>query len=831
MRSLARAVHIPIFRVAGCRHDDGIRLTDTPGPGGLPELLGGRYRTGRELGHGGMASVYLARDIKHGRDVAVKVIRADLAASLGRERFLREIAIAARLRHPNIVPLFDSGDADGVLYFVMPYEDGPSLRSKIASEGQLSIGDTLSVLRDVARALQYAHEHGVVHRDIKPDNVMMSSGAAVVTDFGIAKAIAAAAGGDDRDGVGHVPTNTITQLGAGVGTPSYMAPEQAVGDPATDSRADIYSFGCVAYELLTGKPPFHDLPPFQVIAAHVGVTPKPVTQTRADVPPALAMLVARCLEKSPAARPQTAGELLDALDHATGSEPPHAAAVPAIRSRAQLVAGLIAAIGLGGAAFMFRDRIVPPTPISVSVLPFANISNDTAIAAFADGLGDEVFSALVRVPGLQMRSRSGARQYRGALSVDTKEVGRKLNVDYVVTGVMREVNRHWIITAELTRASDGTELWADSFDRNPNEAIGVAEEIANAATAGLRRQYPRVLGVATRLAPNQRTTNPEAFRQYLVGQEQLRRRGQSVRESADAFRSAIRLDSTYAGAYAGLSMALSLYPYFQGVAPAEVSPELTFAAERALRLDSTLAQPHVALGMAAQQAYRWDRAEAEFKTALRLATNDVEGRVQYGRHLLVRGMTREGLQQMELARRADPASPLVLSWTSYAYYLLGQRDSARVVSAQARQGSATNLNLTSAVLGGLVLLGSGARDSARTLAQHVGVPGDPDKIYLLAATGDTANAMADIRAADANAVTRSTINTAKAMFHLGVRDTAQALTLLERATDAHEIWPVYVVIGDPIFDPIRRSPRLLALLRRVGLTPNAAERPGQPTAQ
>jgi len=171
-------------------------VTGTSPPDPLPELLGGRYRTGRELGHGGMATVYLARDIKHGRDVAVKVIRAELAASLGRDRFLREIAIAARLRHPNIVPLFDSGDDDGVLYFVMPYEDGPSARARLASDGPLPIAETVSVLRDVARALHYAHSHGVVHRDIKPDNVMMSGGAAVVADFGIAKAIAAAAGGD-----------------------------------------------------------------------------------------------------------------------------------------------------------------------------------------------------------------------------------------------------------------------------------------------------------------------------------------------------------------------------------------------------------------------------------------------------------------------------------------------------------------------------------------------------------------------------------------------------------------------------------------------------------
>jgi tetratricopeptide (TPR) repeat protein len=233
--------------------------------------------------------------------------------------------------------------------------------------------------------------------------------------------------------------------------------------------------------------------------------------------------------------------------------------------------------------------------------------------------------------------------------------------------------------------------------------------------------------------------------------------------------------------------------------------------------------------MAAQQAYQWDSAETQFRTALRLASNDAEGRVQYGRHLLVRGMISEGLEQLEMARRADPASPLVLSWVSYAYYLLGQMDSALVLSAQARQG--TNLNLSSAVLGGLVLLGSGARDSARALAQHVGASSDAGKVYLLVATGDTAGGRAALRESERNVDARSMINTAKAMFELGVGDTSRALALLEQATDAREIWPVYIAISDPIFDPIRRSQRLLDVLRRVGLTPSAAARPKRSSAR
>jgi eukaryotic-like serine/threonine-protein kinase len=268
----------------------------------------------------------------------VKVIRPDLAASLGRNRFLREIEIAASLRHPNIVPVYDSGDANGMLYFVMPYEEGPSLRARLDREGALSVTQCVSVLRDVARALGYAHEHGVVHRDVKPDNVMVSGGAAVVTDFGIAKAVHAARSG--------ATAGAITQPGAGLGTPAYMAPEQAVGDPATDHRADIYSFGCLAYELFAGHPPFHDLPTHEIIAAHVGTKPVPLSSARGAVPESIALLVARCLEKRPAARPQSARALLAELDAAQTS--PNGLVRDRRRTRAGLVTAVIITVGLIG---------------------------------------------------------------------------------------------------------------------------------------------------------------------------------------------------------------------------------------------------------------------------------------------------------------------------------------------------------------------------------------------------------------------------------------------------------------------------------------------------
>jgi serine/threonine-protein kinase len=784
-------------------------LSDEDDAPRLPAILGGHYETSRELGRGGMAAVYLARDTKHGRDVAVKVIRPELAASLGRDRFLREIRIAARLRHPNIVPLYDSGDADGMLYFVMPYENGPSLRSRLAREGPLPIPDALHVLRDVTRALQYAHEQGVVHRDIKPDNVMMSGGAAVVADFGIAKAVSAA----QAPGT----TTDLTLAGSGIGTAAYMAPEQAVGDPASDHRVDIYSFGCLAYEVLTGKPPFHGMPLHQVVAAHMSTVPALVTEVRADVPESLGQLVAQCLAKDPAARPQTAAEALAVLEGSTTVTAPTISPRKPRRlvwSRTVLLAVAIVAV-LSGAGFLLRRFSATAVPITIAVLPFGNISGDTAIAPFADGLADEVFTALGRVPGLEMRSRNGARAYRGQLGVDPAEVGRKLKVDYIVTGVLREDSGEWILSTELTRTADAAELWTDTYQRSLNQQIGVAEEISTAAAGALRKHFPRALGTAPVLAPSQQTRNAEAYRLYVLGQELLRRRGQSVKESADAFRQAIRLDSSYAGAYAGLSMALALYPYFQLTPAADVLEELTRSADQAIHFDSTLAQPHIALGMAEVHRYRWDEATKEFLTALRLSPTDVEAHVQYGRQLLHLSRPAEALQQFQMARREDPASPLVLSWVANAFRLLGQSDSALTVSTQALQGNP--LNYTSVLITAKTLLSSGARDSARVVVSRLGIM-VPTRAYIMGATGDSAKAWAQIREVNARLPRSSSSRSTEGFLWLGVGDTARALTSLEQATDAGEMWPELDAVNDPMFAPVRDSPRFRALLQRVGLS-------------
>jgi len=780
-------------------------FVEPPEPG-ITGMLGDRYRIEREVGRGGMARVYLARDIKHDRDVAVKVIAPDIAASLGGNRFLQEIAVAARLRHPNIVPMYDSGERDGVLYFVMPYEEGPSLKERLAMPPPIPSGERISILRDIARALAYAHEQGLVHRDIKPDNVLLSGGAAVVADFGIAKAVSAAQSSPS--------SGVITQAGARIGTPAYMAPEQAVGDPTTDHRADIYSFGCLAYELYSGRPPFVGTTSHEIIAAHVGATPAPIHGDSSVVPRSIAALIMRCLNKLPADRPQSARELLEVLESSDEIDP--SSQKRSHVARAAMVAAILIVLGLlGGTAYKLSrttGHVVAPAELSVAVLPLVT-GADSLQRELAYGLSDEIAIALVKVPGVRVMSRRGVAASRGTDDIDPAITGKALGAQYLVMGSLRQNAGRLTVLARLVRANDGAMLWADQYDRSLDDLGAIREMIAKSVGDSLRRRSgtSSVAGVSTRRSP----PSGEPYRLYVLGQRALNLRGRNIGASIELFRHATQLDTLYAEAFSGLSLAVAISPYFQPVSAPQVAGDAIAAAKHALRLDPTLGLPHVALGLVHEHAYRWDSAQTEFETAVRLRDpGDVEPLVQYGRYLIFRGRNREALTQFLIARNTEPASALVRSWVAYAYYLLGQQDSAMVENRRAYQSDSNNV--TTVGFGALMLLKSGnvagAHNSIKRLARYQHLA-----FYLLAATGDTAGLSERLRELQQQHAPPWVIAGSRAFAALGARDTAEAIRAFEHATDVHDIWHTEEAIDDPIFDPVRASPRFQQLLHRVGL--------------
>jgi serine/threonine-protein kinase len=437
-------------------------------------------------------------------------------------------------------------------------------------------------LRDVARALAYAHEHGVVHRDVKPDNVLLSSEAAVVTDFGIAKAFTVALSETD----GSIHTDGV------IGTPAYMAPEQARGDAATDHRADVYSFGCLAYEVFTGESPFAGSTTLELIEARSDAAPVPRVEGRSEIPATLAKVISRCLEKDPAARPQSAAQLLEALDAARSVD---GVATPAPRGRKLLPYSFAVLLVAALVVWYVASRPARGGPVTVAVLPLLSSGTDSVQATLAEGLSDELATALVGIPWVRVMSRRGAENFRGKTDIDPRAIGKALGARYLVTGSLREIGGRQSVTARLVNSEDGSVLWADEFER-PKELAALRDRIVNAIGDSLKSKAGRYSASKPRTPAATHRANNDAYILYVIGKRELNQRNQDLAGSIAHFRQAIALDSLSAEAWSGLSLALALAPIYHGASADSLAPIITANARRALRLDSRLAWPHIALG-------------------------------------------------------------------------------------------------------------------------------------------------------------------------------------------------------------------------------------------
>src|SRR5688500_15722610 len=412
----------------------------------LRDALSQSYTIDRELGRGGMATVYLAQDAKHERLVALKVLHPDLAASLGPDRFLREIKLAARLNHPHILPLHDSGEVQGFLYYVMPYVEGESLRERLDRERQLSVDEAVHHGRAIASALDYAHRQGIVHRDIKQENVMLYEGEAMVMDFGIAKAVSAAG------------SETLTQTGMMIGTPAYVSPEQAAGETNLDGKSDQYSLACMLYEMLTGERPFAGATPQATMAKRFTEMPRPVRDVRSGGTESVEKAVTKAMSTDASGRYSTAAQFAQALASGSMVTPTDTATLPH------------AAISAAK---------------SVAVLPFTNMSADPENEYFTDGMAEEIINALTKIQSLRVISRTSSFVFKGK-SEDIGEIGRKLKVSTVLEGSVRKMGNRLRIAAQLVNVADGSNLWSEKYDREIEDVFAIQDDISAAIVKALR---------------------------------------------------------------------------------------------------------------------------------------------------------------------------------------------------------------------------------------------------------------------------------------------------------------------------------------------------------
>jgi serine/threonine-protein kinase len=789
----------------------------------LQRSLGSAYTIDRELGGGAMSRVFVARDERLARDVVVKVVSPSLAVELSAERFEREIALAARLQEPHIVPVLAAGEtADGVPYYTMPFVAGESLRTRLA-RGRLPTGEALSILRDVACALAYAHEHDVVHRDIKPENVLLSSGTAVVADFGIAKAISAS-----RTGAGpEEGSATLTRAGTSIGTPAYMSPEQATGE-AVDGRADVYAWGVLAYELLSGSHPFSDRTTApQLISAHLTERPRSLASRASEVPSTVSSLVMRALAKVPADRP-SAAELLGGLDLA------FAGPAGGVRRRAlwAAAAAVLVLAGAGSVALFGRfrgsTRAESSTPsaaapiASVAVLPFANTSGDRSDDYFSDGLSDELAHALVRVPGLRVAGRASSHAFRDK-SATAHEIGRALGVAAIIEGTVRRAGGRLRVTAQLTSTADEHVLWtSDPFESQSTDVFQVQDEFTRAVVTALA---PALRGeTATTIATKSRgTRDAAAYDLYLHGRYFWSRRGSAnLNRAIDYFRQATVVDPSFARAHAGQALAYALLPYFGSGVPSDSVLALARAsAERALALDPAIADAHLAFANVYGRDFRLAEARPHLLAALADAPLDPTAHSWYGSYLERVGLLDSALAEKRRSVELEPLSAVLNNQLAQTLHYMDRLPEAVAVAHRVTELDSTFTRGYYALA--RIQLSRGFPDSALQ-ALELGTRFGP---LLLGARGLRVVALAAADRWDEARRLREAILAAPParrsygdvmLAELAFADHVAALDALERSAAAHELSIVSGVPGcDPFLEPLRTEARYLAMLRRHGM--------------
>jgi serine/threonine-protein kinase len=737
-----------------------------------------RFLIERELGRGGMAVVYLARDRKHERPVALKVLQPELSHSLQTQRFLREIKLAASLTHPHIVPVYDSGSRDGQLYYVMAYIEGESLRARLNRERRLPLEEALKIAREVADALDYAHTRGVIHRDIKPENVLLGAGHALVADFGIARAIAEAEASE-------VTSGTI------LGTPDYMSPEQISRDVELDGRTDIYSLGCLLFEALAGKPPFGGLTVRSVLLRRL-VDPAPSLRSiDASIPPAIDAAIARALETEPRDRFASAAEFGAALQPG------------ATLATASVVPG--------------RREAIPEA--SIAVLPFTNLSSDPDTEYFSDGMTEEIINALSQVPTLRVAARTSAFAFKGK-GIDAREIGERLRVRTLLEGSVRKAGDQVRVTAQLINAADGYHLWSQTYDRKLADVFAVQDELARSISGTLTRTVS--MATPPQLVAPQ-TRKPEAYNNYLRGRHAwAQATPQGFAQALTFFQHALAIDPDYAHAHAWLGYAYAMLGFEEfGALPSEQAiPLARAAALRAVELDDTLPDAHMTRAIVAT-LYDWDwaLAQREYDRGMALGSS---GPAQHWYALFLCAMSHaeEAQQVIRRAQVTDPLSVTIqVSVGRCLHYARRLDEAAQVFRA--------HLELNPDSYQGYVALARnslarGSLEEAVATANQ-GIQNIGRRPILLAHAGEAhgrlghgAEAQALLAELREMGTQRYVPEILQALILFGLGEFDAGFRLWEQACDQRSGWCVFLQAG-PEFDWVRDDARYQALVKRVGV--------------
>ena len=740
----------------------------------LREALVGRYAIMREIGRGGMATVCLAEDRKHHRKVAVKVLRPELGVTVGSDRFLREIGIAAKLAHPHVLPVYDSGEIDGLLYYVMPFVEGESLRERLDREGQLEVAEALHIAREVASALGYAHSHHVVHRDIKPANILLSGGHAVVTDFGVARAI----------GVGRGPAaDVITEPGIAVGTPTYMSPEQASGEQALDGRSDLYSLGCVLYEMLVGEPPYKGDTPHAVIAQCFGAPIPSARRKRPAVPEHVDAALHKALAKTPGERFDNAEEFVEAL----------------------VTPGKV--------------KLPEPEASSIAVLPFQNMSADPDNEYFSDGMTEEIINALTKLEGLRVAARTSSFAFKGA-NRNLQDIGAQLGVSTILEGSVRQMGKRLRITAQLINVANGYHLWSERYDREMEDVFAIQDEISGAIVSTLRERFAEEQH--TRVVKRY-TDDVEAYQLYLQGRyvEKTRRRG-GFAKGIEYFEQAIARDPNYALARAGLADSYNLLAWYRFLPPREAFPKAHVAALKALEVDEMLPEAHTSLGVVKHYYdLDWHGAERCLTRALELNPKDATALHSYSEYLASRGRLEEATEKITRAQQLEPLGLSINAGLGWVHYFSRRYDEAieRFLKTIEFDPEYVFLNW---FLGQAYIKKGMLKEAQAVLRRGMTASGDhPGMAAYLAYAYTQAYRMDDAR--DILAALKVRAKEAYvpadyfAVIHMGLGELDEAFEWLHRGCRERALHMVFLEV-DPLFDDLRSDERFDNVLGCIGLT-------------